>query len=83
MHDDLYTCNTSRAVVNHFKPKVESWASVNHLSSLTEEQVLEVVRSNYDTLTLKVHDNLDQFERYGEKPKYTNFFLLMASFIFY
>lgn len=26
-------------------------------------QVLDVVRSNYDSLTLKLHDNLDQFER--------------------
>lgn len=79
LSDSLVFFLTCRAVVNHFKPKVESWASVNHLSSLTEEQVLEVVKTNYDTLTLKVHDNLDQFERYSEKPMYTNFFLLMVS----
>ena len=28
-----------RAIVNHFTPKVDSWAANNHLSSLTEEQV--------------------------------------------
>lgn len=28
-----------RAIINHFTPKVDSWAAVNHLSSLTEEQV--------------------------------------------
>ncbi|CAL1538799.1 unnamed protein product [Lymnaea stagnalis] len=63
-----------RAIINHFSPKVDSWAAANHLSSLTEEQVLEVVRGNYDTLTLKLQDSLDQFERYSEKPRETAFF---------
>ncbi|MEQ2312293.1 Armadillo-like helical domain-containing protein 3, partial [Ameca splendens] len=36
--------------------------------------VLEVVRSNYDTLTLKLQDGLDQFERYSEQPKEAAFF---------
>lgn len=63
-----------RAIINHFSPKVEAWTAANHLSSLTEEQVLEVVRGNYDTLTLKLQDSLDQFERYSEKPRETPFF---------
>lgn len=63
-----------RAIINHFTPKVDSWAAQNHLASLTEEQVLEVVRNNYDTLTLKLQDSLDQFERYSEKPRETSFF---------
>lgn len=37
-------------------------------------QVLEVVRSHYDTLTLKLQDGLDQFERYSEQPKEAAFF---------
>ncbi|MGH0139351.1 UNVERIFIED_CONTAM: hypothetical protein FKN15_009691 [Acipenser sinensis] len=37
-------------------------------------QVLEVVRSNYDTLTLKLQDGLDQYERYSEQPKEAAFF---------
>ena len=64
----------SRAIINHFSPKVDTWAAANQLSSLTEEQVLEVVRASYDTLTLKLQDSLDQFERYAEKPKETAFF---------
>uniref|UniRef100_A0A8D3E1E3 Armadillo-like helical domain-containing protein n=1 Tax=Scophthalmus maximus TaxID=52904 RepID=A0A8D3E1E3_SCOMX len=63
-----------RAIVNHFNPKIESYAAVNHISQLSEEQVLEVVRSNYDTLTLKLQDGLDQFERYSEQPKEAAFF---------
>ncbi|KAF6739042.1 UPF0668 protein C10orf76-like [Oryzias melastigma] len=63
-----------RAIINHFNPKIESYAAVNHISQLSEEQVLEVVRSNYDTLTLKLQDGLDQFERYSEQPKEAGFF---------
>lgn len=67
-----------RAIINHFTPKIESWSVANHLSSLTEEQVLDIVRSHYDTLTLKLYDNLDQYERYSEKPKETAFFTLLV-----
>ncbi|KAF6032603.1 C10orf76 [Bugula neritina] len=74
----IHSLGNIRAVVNHFRPKVDSWAKVNHLSSLTEEQVLEVVRSNYDSLTLKLHDTLDHYERYSEKPKEANFFIQMV-----
>ncbi|PWA16926.1 hypothetical protein CCH79_00012716 [Gambusia affinis] len=63
-----------RAIINHFNPKIESYAAVNHISQLSEEQVLEVVRSHYDTLTLKLQDGLDQFERYSEQPKEAAFF---------
>ena len=37
-------------------------------------KVLEVVQSNYDSLTLRLQDSLDQFERYSEKPKEVAFF---------
>uniref|UniRef100_A0A8C3U0J2 Armadillo like helical domain containing 3 n=1 Tax=Catharus ustulatus TaxID=91951 RepID=A0A8C3U0J2_CATUS len=63
-----------RAIINHFNPKIESYAAVNHISQLSEDQVLEVVRSNYDTLTLKLQDGLDQYERYSEQHKEATFF---------
>ncbi|XP_035216620.1 armadillo-like helical domain-containing protein 3 [Stegodyphus dumicola] len=63
-----------RAIINHFTPKIDSVLADNGLSALTEDQVLDVVRSNYDTLTLKLYDNLDQYERYTEKPIETAFF---------
>ncbi|XP_054167117.1 armadillo-like helical domain-containing protein 3 [Oppia nitens] len=53
-----------KAIINHFNTKIESYSLQNQLSSLTEEQVLDVVRNNYDTLTLKLQDNLDQYDRY-------------------
>ncbi|XP_041371121.1 armadillo-like helical domain-containing protein 3 [Gigantopelta aegis] len=72
-----------RAIINHFTPKVDAWSAANHLSSLTEEQVLEVVRGNYDTLTLKLQDSLDQYERYSEKPTESSYFTqLVRSIIF-
>ena len=37
-------------------------------------QVLSVIRSNYDTLTLKLQENLDHYEKYSEKPKEAAFF---------
>ncbi|CAL8358589.1 unnamed protein product [Boreogadus saida] len=63
-----------RAIINHFNPKIEAYAAENHISQLSEEQVLEVVRTNYDTLTLKLQDGLDQFERYSEQPREAAFF---------
>uniref|UniRef100_A0A8C5PBM3 Armadillo-like helical domain-containing protein n=1 Tax=Leptobrachium leishanense TaxID=445787 RepID=A0A8C5PBM3_9ANUR len=67
-----------RAIINHFNPKIESYAAVNHISQLSEDQVLEVVRSNYDTLTLKLQDGLDQYERYSEQHREATFFKELA-----
>ncbi len=33
-------CNF-RAIINHFNPKIESYAAVNHISQLSEDQVTE------------------------------------------
>lgn len=38
-----------------------------------------MVRNNYDSLTLKLHDSLDQYEKYAEKPQHANFFANMVS----
>lgn len=61
------------AIVKHFQHKIKDWLAVQGLSTPTEEQVLEVVRKNYD-LTLKLQDSLDHYERYVERPKHTQFF---------
>ncbi|XP_049813161.1 armadillo-like helical domain-containing protein 3 [Schistocerca nitens] len=67
-----------RAIINHFQPKIESWLASQGLSTPSEEQILEVVRKNYDSLTLKLQDSLDQYERYSEKPKHAAFFTSMV-----
>jgi hypothetical protein len=49
------------------------------VSSLTEQQVLEIVRNNYESLILKLEDNLDQYDRYAERPYETSFFTTIVS----
>lgn len=51
-----------------------------HFHCVFGMQVLEVVRSNYDTLTLKLQDGLDQYERYSEQHKEASFFKELVSF---
>lgn len=65
-------------IIMHFKPKIEDWLAQQNLSTPTEDQILDVVRKNYDSLTLKLQDSLDQYERYSEKPKHTPFFTNMV-----
>ena len=39
-----------------------------------QAQILDVVRANYDSLTLKLQDSLDLIESYAENPTFTSFF---------
>lgn len=34
-----------RAIINHFSPKIESYAAVNHISQLSEDQVSMLIDS--------------------------------------
>ncbi|ALC45859.1 CG8379 [Drosophila busckii] len=65
------------AIVKHFQNKIKEWLAEQGLSTPTEEQILDVVRKNYD-LTLKLQDSLDQYERYAEAPLHSNFFQAMV-----
>ena len=38
-----------------------------------------MIRSNYDTLTLKLMESLDTYEKYTEKPKEQAFFTQLVS----
>nr|CAD7196955.1 unnamed protein product [Timema douglasi] len=67
-----------RAIINHFSPKIEAWLASQSLSTPSEDQILDVVRKNYDSLTLKLQDSLDQYERYAEKPRHAAFFTAMV-----
>lgn len=63
-----------RAITAHFSPKIDAWLSQQQLSTPSEEQILDVVKANYDSLTLKLQDALDTYERYNESPRHTHFF---------
>jgi hypothetical protein len=43
------------------------------VASLTEQQVLDIVRSNYESLTLKLEEDLDQYDRYSESNEIVYF----------
>ncbi|XP_052741104.1 armadillo-like helical domain-containing protein 3 isoform X2 [Bicyclus anynana] len=56
-----------RAIIQHFSPKIEVWLASQSLSTPTEDQILEVVRKNYDSLILKLQEGLEAYERYTER----------------
>ncbi|XP_039313643.1 armadillo-like helical domain-containing protein 3 isoform X3 [Solenopsis invicta] len=68
-----------RDIVNHFPPKIAAWLAKESLSTPTEQQILAIIIQNYDSLALKLQDNLDQYERYSEKPNHTAFFEEMVT----
>lgn len=43
-----------RAITAHFCPKIDAWLSQQQVSTPSEEEILEVVKGNYDSLTLKL-----------------------------
>ncbi|QQP35612.1 Uncharacterized protein FKW44_023886 [Caligus rogercresseyi] len=63
-----------RAITSHFKHIIEAWLKSEELSTPTPEQTLEVVKSNYESLTLKLQEGLDAYEPYSEAPKHSEFF---------
>ncbi|UYV61203.1 C10orf76 [Cordylochernes scorpioides] len=63
-----------RALVAHYTAKIDQMAANSNPSHLSETAIMEIIRTNYDTLTLKLQDTLDQVDRYTEKPKETAFF---------
>lgn len=54
-----------KAIINHFNPKIDSWKSRHDIETLTEDDVLEIVKDNYDSLTLKLYDGVDSYENYS------------------
>ncbi|KAL0880123.1 hypothetical protein ABMA27_002607 [Loxostege sticticalis] len=56
-----------RAIIQHFSPKIEAWLASQNLSTPTEDQILDVVRKNYDSLILKLQEGLESYERYSER----------------
>ncbi|CAH0719983.1 unnamed protein product, partial [Brenthis ino] len=56
-----------RAIIQHFSPKIDAWLASQNLSTPSEDQILEVVRKNYDSLILKLQEGLEAYERYGER----------------
>ncbi|RWS27295.1 UPF0668 protein C10orf76-like protein, partial [Leptotrombidium deliense] len=73
-----------KAIIAHFNSKIDTWSAANQVFPLTEEQVLEVIRNNYDTLTLKLQDGLDLYETYSaDRPSEAQYFVnVVKSMVF-
>ncbi|VDP74314.1 unnamed protein product [Echinostoma caproni] len=67
------------SIVNHFNAKIAAFESANGLTSVTENQVLAVVRENYDSLTLRVHEDLDVPDSYVEEEDHLLFDTLVET----
>ena len=48
-----------RDISKHFTPKISEYMTNHQVPSLTEQQVFEVVRNNYESLVLSLNDSLD------------------------
>ncbi|CAF1114861.1 unnamed protein product [Adineta steineri] len=62
-----------KLITHHFNTKIEAFSNSQN-NPLTENQVLDIIRNNYDTLALKLHDDLDQYDSYSEKATEASFF---------
>lgn len=56
-----------RSITNHFAARIAAFSASNNLASLTEDQVLNVVRDNYESLNLRVYEGLSAPDEYNEK----------------
>lgn len=70
----LNSLSNIKSIISHFNAKIEAFRLANQSESLTEQEVMEIVRANYDTLTLKLQEGLDVFEAYNaEHPAERDF----------
>jgi len=58
-----------KSIVQHFSTKLQEWQSANPEVALTAPQVSKVIKENYDTLRLKLQENLDQYNSYVENKE--------------
>ncbi|XP_075676447.1 armadillo-like helical domain-containing protein 3 isoform X1 [Dermatophagoides pteronyssinus] len=54
-----------KAIIAHLNIKLELYSQQNKIITLSEQQVFDIVRNNYDTLTLKLVENIDSYEPYN------------------
>jgi len=63
-----------KTIITHFTTKIEQWTTQHPETTITPDQVLKVIKENYDTLKLKLQENLDYYDAYIENPKELPFF---------
>lgn len=63
-----------RAIGNHFSPKIDAWLAETGSASASEAQVFDLVRNNYESLTLKLQQSLDMYTAHAENEQFTSLF---------
>ncbi|GAA53262.1 succinate dehydrogenase (ubiquinone) iron-sulfur protein [Clonorchis sinensis] len=71
--------NKLNSIVNHFTAKIAAFSTASGSTSLTETQVLALVRENYDSLTLRVYEDLEVPDVYNDQVDAPLFEILMVS----
>jgi len=66
-------CNI-KTIVTHFGSLIDGWCADNPSSPLSQEKVHNIIRTNYDSLRLKLLENLEWYSPYNENPKEATFF---------
>ena len=67
------------AIVRYFVPKIDKFSQDNLKSSLSSENVINIIQSNYESLTLKLQENLHFFDRFNEMNEKSYFNHLVRS----
>lgn len=63
-----------KMILTHFIEKLDLWTADHKGHTVTADIVLSLIRENYETLTLKLLDNLDQTKPFVENPTEIPFF---------
>ncbi|XP_023345372.1 UPF0668 protein C10orf76 homolog [Eurytemora carolleeae] len=67
-----------RTITSHFHPRIEAWLASQQLSTPSEVEILEVICSNYESLTLKLQESLDLYEECLHQYIYKVVFLFQS-----
>ncbi|GAM27644.1 hypothetical protein SAMD00019534_108200 [Acytostelium subglobosum LB1] len=70
-----------KTIITHFNSRIQQWTIEHPEFPLTSEHVIKLIRDNYETLRLKLQDNLDQYERYVENGKESIFFRQLIRYL--
>lgn len=64
-----------KTIISHFSGKIQQWNFAHPEVTLTPDMVLRIIKDNYDSLKLKLQENLDYFEPCIRNiSKYFNYF---------
>jgi len=70
-----------KSILSHFNEKIDNWSHNNAGATISTDIVLKIIRGNYESLRLKLHENLDKISPYTENPNEIVFFAQLVRHI--